>query len=78
MLLLLYYHQGASVDPRVQANGDTTIFMIPSVFQFTIMNSIRDMWNAKVYVLGVLIAGTGKSPCKNTNNAMFIYNCTFV
>jgi len=30
--------------------------MFPSLFNFSLINSVRDMWNAKVYALSILIA----------------------
>lgn len=45
---------GASVYLLVKTPTGTTQF--PSLFNFSLGNSVRDMWNAKVYALSILIA----------------------
>jgi len=45
---------GASVNLEIHAAGDK--LKLPALFDFSLANSIRDMFNARVYVLGLLIA----------------------
>eukprot|EP01137_Pigoraptor_chileana_P010360 Opistho-2@59848 len=45
---------GASVYVYVSANGSLT--KLPSLFDFSLGNSVRDMWVAEVYALSLLIA----------------------
>ena len=44
---------GATVGLTINANGQT--YRTPSLFSFTLSNSVHDMWEAKVYPLSVLI-----------------------
>jgi hypothetical protein len=46
---------GASVYLVIKAAGEDTI-RFPSLFDFSLANSVQDMWNAKVYALSILIA----------------------
>ena len=45
---------GASVDMKVTSDGK--VYKIPSLFAFTLANSVHDMWQAGVYPLSVMIA----------------------
>lgn len=45
---------GASVYLVARSGESSTMF--PSLFNFSLINSVRDMWNAKVYALSILIA----------------------
>jgi hypothetical protein len=42
------------VVPYITVNGETEI--LPSLFTFSLVNSIRDFWQAKVYPLSLLVA----------------------
>ena len=47
-------HVGASVNAKIDAVGRT--FTTPSLFEFTLANTIDDMWKAGVYPLSILVA----------------------
>lgn len=46
---------GASVYLVIKARGQEALHF-PSLFDFSLVNSVRDMWDAKVYPLSILIA----------------------
>jgi len=47
---------GASVYALLQPVGDKEAIVLPSLFSFGLINSITDMWEAKVYPLSIIIA----------------------
>ena len=46
---------GASVYMFLSTVGDNAIHQLPSLFRFSLWNSVKDMWVAKVYPLSILI-----------------------
>eukprot|EP01062_Namystynia_karyoxenos_P055844 TRINITY_DN46856_c0_g1_i1.p1 TRINITY_DN46856_c0_g1~~TRINITY_DN46856_c0_g1_i1.p1 ORF type:complete len:1560 (+),score=529.48 TRINITY_DN46856_c0_g1_i1:96-4682(+) len=52
--LVAHIRNGAEVNVRVVAVGDH--FVLEDFFAYSLANSIKEMWNAKVYFLALLIA----------------------
>lgn len=46
---------GVSVEGEIDY-GDGNVIQLPTIFEFGLANTVRDMWNAGVYPLSVLIA----------------------
>lgn len=55
IFLTAHLSYGARVELTGTIGGDN--YELPSLFEFSLANSIRDMWSAKVYPLALLIAG---------------------
>jgi len=64
IVLLILFNIGTFVSSNTSVGANVFIVLsvndthieLPSVFSFSLVNSVRDMWNAKVYALSLLVA----------------------